>query len=371
MSRPVPLGLVIGQLVQGGAERQLVTLLRALDRERFSPTVFCLSDLIEPMGPLVTATGTPLVVLRRRAHFDPSRVIRLAKECRRREIQLLHAYLLEANVYAALARLLLRKTALISSNRNAMRSQNPVRHRFHRWGLASGDRILVNSEDLLRFTQTEYELPQTRFQLVYNAVDTDRFDATDRDEAIRKQLGATNANLLVGAIGRIVPQKNPRLFLELASQVAARVPGVRFSWVGTGPLQSWMARQIRERGLRYVVTLANQRQDIPRVLKAFDLVVQTSDFEGLPNVVLEAMAAGRPVVATDVGGTREALGDLGRLCPAGALDLLADAVVEMLRDPEARRRAGEAGRRRVGETFSVRAMVENTENLYDAVLTGT
>ena len=78
MGGPVRIGLVIGQLIQGGTERQLVTLLGGLHRERFAPTVFCLSDLIEPMGPLVTATNTPLVVLPRRGHLDVTRVFRLA-----------------------------------------------------------------------------------------------------------------------------------------------------------------------------------------------------------------------------------------------------------------------------------------------------
>lgn len=368
MAEAVRLGLVIGQLVQGGAERQLLTLLEGIRRERFQPTVFCLSDLVEPMGPLVRATGTEVVVVPRRGHFDVSRVFRLARELRERRIQLLHAYLLEANIYAGLARLRTGRIPLITSNRNAAPSRNLVRHVFDRWGLARGARILVNSEDLLRFTRSEYGLPPERFELVYNGLDLARFDAAGRDEKLREELGAGSGELLVGTLGRVVPQKNPELFLEVAKRVAARRPEARFVWVGTGEMEGWMAAELRRRGLGPVVRLAGARADVPRVLKALDLVLQTSRAEGLPNVVLEAMAAGRPVVATDVGGTRELLDDLGRLCPAGAVEPLADAVLEMLGDPEGRRLAGQAGRRRAEERFSAAAMVRKMERLYETVL---
>jgi glycosyltransferase involved in cell wall biosynthesis len=125
---------------------------------------------------------------------------------------------------------------------------------------------------------------------------------------------------------------------------------------------------LAERGLGERVRLAGSRHDIPAVFGAADLLLSTSDSEGLPNVVLEAMAAALPIVATDVGGTREALGETGRLCPAGDVDGLADALLALLGDRAAREDLGRRAQERVEREFPMERMIRETEATYSECL---
>jgi glycosyltransferase involved in cell wall biosynthesis len=369
-SEPIPLGLAIGQLVRGGAERQLHALVAHLDRERFAPVVFCLSELTEPYGPRLRAAGVPVVAFPRRAHYDIGRALALAREARRRRIRLLHAFLLEASVYCAIARRLAGTPALVTSNRVALPGRDGLRRRFDGWAFRASRRVIVNSEAVREFTARTYGLPPGRMRVIYNGLDPAPFELARRSDEVRRALGAGPADLLVGTVGRVMPQKNPALFLEVARRVRAADPRARFAWIGAGALLDDLREQARNGGLEDALALPGPRDDVPEVLQAFDLFLLTSDAEGLPNAVLEAMAAARPVVATAAGGTPEALGDCGVIQPPGDAAGLAEAVVGLLREPERRRRMGAAGRSRVRERFSIAAMVAATQAVYEEALRG-
>ena len=368
MKPQVPLGLVIGQLVRGGAERQLHALVRGMDQERFSPVVFCLSDLVEPYGPRLEDAGAAVVTIPRRGHYDFLRALTLARELRRRGIRLVHAFLLEATVYAAIARTVARTPALLTSNRVALPGRDGVRRAFDRWAFATSDRVVVNSEAVRRFTARTYRIAEDRMEVIYNGIDPTTFLEARRDEELRAVLGAGSGELLIATVGRVMPQKNPELFLDVARRVHEREPRARFTWIGTGSLASMLSERIRELGLEGIVSTPGPRDDVPAILASCDLFLLTSDAEGLPNVILEAMAAGLGVVATDAGGTGEALGETGIVCPRGDGAGLAAAILGLLQDPGGRAALGEAARARVREHFSIEAMVSSTQRVYEEVL---
>lgn len=364
MRNPVRLGLVIGQLVHGGAERQLYALVSGLDRSRFDPTIFCLSEETEPWGPRLSAAGVPVVVVPRRGHYDVRRSLQLAGELRRHRIQLVHAFLLEATVYAALARKLARTPVLITSNRVALPGRDGLRLAFDRWAFRSSERVLVNSNAVHRFTVETYRLSPERLRVIYNGLDPAPYETARRDEKLRRALGAGPDDLLVGTVGRIAPQKNPDLFLDVAQRVFREESKARFVWIGVGDLSQDLQRDAERAGMGQVLCLPGARADIPEVLRTLDVFLLTSKAEGLPNVVLEAMAAAVAVVATDPGGTGEVLGDCGITCRVDDAAGLADGVLRLLRDVDARLRLGSSGQCRVRDVFSMSRMVRETQEMY-------
>jgi len=187
---------------------------------------------------------------------------------------------------------------------------------------------------------------------------------------VRAAIGASPDDVVVGSIGNFKPQKGPLDFVE-AARLARRIdPRLRFVVAGDGELRPQVERAIADAGLGSVVHLLGWRDDVPELLAGFDLFLLTSVFEGLPRVVLQAMAAAVPVVATDTGGVREVVssGVTGLLVRPSRPAEAADAVVDLARDPERRRRLADAASAALGEEFDIRRMVRDLEALYDELL---
>ena len=173
---------------------------------------------------------------------------------------------------------------------------------------------------------------------------------------------------LVGIVARLVPIKRLDVFLDAATRVAARRPRVQFIVLGDGPLRFELERCARDRGLP--VTFLGWRADLPSVYADLDVVVLTSDNEGTPVSVIEGLAAGRAVVATDVGGVSDVIGgpDSGRIVPPRDPEAVARAIEELLSDGTLRARLGMAGRARVYPDYDVSTLVDRVAGLYEDVL---
>jgi glycosyltransferase involved in cell wall biosynthesis len=167
-------------------------------------------------------------------------------------------------------------------------------------------------------------------------------------------------------LASLTPKKAPRVFLEAAALVRASVPAARFLVVGDGPLRGDLEARARELGLSDAVRFAGESDDVPGVLAGVSVSVLTSVKEGCSNIVLETMAAGRPMVATAVGGNPELIVDgvTGFLVPVGDARAVADRVVRLLSDTALAARMGEAARERAFGEFGVERMVERTVAVY-------
>jgi glycosyltransferase involved in cell wall biosynthesis len=186
---------------------------------------------------------------------------------------------------------------------------------------------------------------------------------TSVSAAARASLGAGPGDRLVVAVGRLHVQKRFDLLLEAFAAAAAEVPAARLAIVGTGKLQGDLAAKARALGILDRVAFAGFRSDVAAVLAAADLFALSSDDEGLPMVVLEAMAAGRAVVATDVGSVRDLVveGETGLVVPRGEPAALARSMATLLRDDARRAKMGAAGRARVRERYPLDKCVADTE----------
>ncbi|MGH7790037.1 MAG: glycosyltransferase, partial [Candidatus Binatia bacterium] len=253
--------------------------------------------------------------------------------------------------------------ALVTSARNCKRTGR-VLDTLNRRAFGRSDAIIVNSEQVQHYIEREYRAPSARIAVVYNAIDLQRFQP-------RAEAGLASAGPRVAMVGRLVAQKNPQLFVAAAAQLRVQRPDVRFLLVGDGPLRGQLERSVTDAGLADCITFAGERSDVEVLLHSADLFWLTSDWEGLPNAVIEAFACGLPVVATDVGGTAELLRDgvEGYLIAPGDCDALVAKSVAILGDPERQGRMRAAARQRA-ESFGRPAMVRATQAVYERALAG-
>jgi len=355
-AQPIRVGLVIGQLSTGGAEGQLRLLCQGFDRFAVQPVVYCLSTQTEPYRGLLERAGIPVRVI---AGGRAGRALQLRRALAGDRIDLVHAWLFIANAYAWAAGLG-RRVALVTSARNCKR-QGRWLDAINRRAFRASDAIIVNSNEVLRYIEREYQAPPERITVIPNAIDLERFHPRPR---------AVGSKCVI-MVGRLVAQKNPLLFVAAAAALRARLPDARFVLVGDGPLRGQVQAAVRAAGLDDSFVLAGERGDVHELLGQADLFWLTSDWEGLPNAVIEALACGLPVVATDVGGTAELVreGQEGFLIAPGDCDALVARSVSILTDPAAQARLRAAARARA-ERFGVEQMVRATQALYEQALSG-
>jgi len=205
------------------------------------------------------------------------------------------------------------------------------------------------------------------FTVVPNGIDAAQFDGVPDGRAA---LGFSPTTPVVGLVARFVPQKDPLTFVRMARAVADAAPHARFLIVGDGPLRGRVETAVRDLGLADRVILTGFRDDVPSLLRSMDVLVVPSRWEGLPLVVLEAMAVSRPVVATHLPSIAEIVvdGDTGLLVREGDAAGLARAVLGLVTDGAAAAAMGARGRRRVEQEFSLSRMVEGTLDVYRAAL---
>lgn len=326
---------------------------------------------------LLAREGVPVRFLDVSRTFRLGDAWRLARLLRRERVDVLHTHTaLSANVLSRVAGRLAGVPVISHMHiENHFRPQRLARavHRLLDNATARlCARILVVSEDTRRSLERQ-GFPPGLMLTVHNGIDADSVAAA-RAEGIRASLGVPEGAPLVGEIGRLCEVKGQRELIEAVAALAPRHPDLQLVLVGRdlergGAYQELLEREAERLGIRERVVFAGYRPDVGAVLGALDVVVLPSWIEGLPLVALEAMAHGKPVVATPVGGTPEAVvdGETGLLVPPRDPGGLAAAIESLLADPDRARRLGEAGYRRVRERFSHEAMVARVLEVYDEV----
>lgn len=353
----------ITELDAGGAELALCELATRLDRARFEPQVAVLCG-DGPVAARIRERGIPVHCLGAWGKTDVRVLWRLRRLLR--QADLAHSYLFHANLATRFAAVRAGLAAVVCAARVAERSR-PRR----RWLDCLTSRLVDVQTCVsagVRDWLAEGGFPRAKLVVIPNGVDADRF--AGRDPAFKARLGLAPDAPLVTAIGRLHEQKGLEYFVRAASSVRHSAPGCRFLLVGAGPLEARLKALAAELRLAGHLTFLPHCEDVPAVLRATDVFVLTSLWEGMPNVVLEAMAAAVPVVATRVEGIDELIEDgvTGRTVCVRDVPALVAAVLRFLADPEQARRVGEAAQRRVRDRFSLDAMVRAHEELYARLL---
>ena len=361
---PVPVLYLITELSTGGAQTALTRLLTRLDRSRFSPAVACLYNGDGAAAQAIRALGVPVTDLGMAAKWRWDALWRLYRLLRCERPAILHTHLFHANIPGRILGRLAGVPVVICTE-HTMAMESPWRYRLNRWTDGLADRIVAVSANVRNFCRTHIGLPEEKLVLIPNGVELPELPLPSPQET-RAALGLPPEGLLLGTVSRLDPAKGIEVLLEALPQVEDAALVV----IGDGPQRAALESLAARLGLSARVYWAGFQPDVTRWLLAFDLFVQPSHYEGLPTTVLEAMAAGLPVVATAVGGTPEVVVDgvTGLLVPPRDSAALAQAIAALLRDPELRGRMGKAGRERVAQHFSVERMVRKTERLYAELL---
>jgi glycosyltransferase involved in cell wall biosynthesis len=231
------------------------------------------------------------------------------------------------------------------------------------------DLVVANAEAVKIDAIRQERLPSSRIRVVYNGIEPRLFNLP-LEPTLRSSLEIPCEVEVLGVVANLIAYKGHRFLLEACHLVKQRYPRFVVLLIGEGPCRSELERLAKDLHLEAEIRFLGARQDVPRLLSVVGMVVLPSLHEGLPNAILEAMAAGKPVVATRVGGIPEAVvhGETGLLVPPADPGALAEAILALLGDPGRAGAMGRAGRDRVVKKFGMDRMVLETQKLYEELL---
>ena len=370
---PVVLAELAGSAAYGGGERYLELLFDRLDRSRYRPLLICPES-----GPFVgrmKERGVETHLVHLAPLFNPLALWRLTRLLVRERVTILQTHGARANFYGRIAGRLAGVPVIISTVHNSLKDYEvrPLRRWLYtvlsRLTLPLVHRIICVSEANRRDLIEEWQAVEAKTQTVYNGVDPSAFSSQPDRQTVRKELGTTQGPVLV-TIGRLTDQKGHRYLLQALPRLLETWPQLCCVFVGEGELRDALHHMAIDLGAEQACRFVGVREDIGDILAAADLFVLPSLSEGFPFVLLEALAIGRPVVASRVNGVPELIEDhkTGLLVPARDPHALARAIREVLSDPIAASKMGAAGQIVVRERFTVDRMVASTTAIFDAAV---
>lgn len=377
-SGPKQILFVCTTLALGGTERHLLQVLPRLDRRRFLPKVFALRGgalefAFREAGIEVHLASSPP------AAGSAGRMLRwlaqLWRIVRQTRPDVLHFFLPEAYLAGGMVGVAAGHSAMLMSrrSRNFYQRRHPLAAHCERWLHGRMRMLLANSQAVREDLIAEGVL-DTRIRLIYNGIDTARFAPGGDRVALRACLGVPREALVVIIVANLMPYKGHADLVRALAAVPDLLPRPwRLLCVGRDEgVRAELERLAAVHRIDSNVLFLGQRDDIPELMAASDLAVSASHEEGFSNSVLEAMAAGLPIVATDAGGNAEAVvdGATGVIVPPADSVRMARAIATLAADPDLRRRMGDAGRTRVAERFSLMACVAAYEDLYNTIAPG-
>jgi len=356
---------VIETLEIGGAERQLLELIKGLDRNVYNPIVVCFRRT-PGLAKEVTALDIPVYYAIRKWRWDPSVVWKIIKLIRANNISLIHAYMPLAGIYGSAAAMISGVPIVNSSIRNA---KVPTLYEMAllKCSFALSDVVLANSNTGKKVFS---KLSRGKIKVIYNGIDYSRFNKPIDIQNKKRDLNLERFDFVVSMVARLEEVKNPVMFVRVARIVSEALPNTAFLVVGDGSMRKALEQVIITLGLNLNVFLLGSRTDIEEILQITDIGVLTSNSEGLPNTIIEMLASGVPVVATNCEGVREILdhGQTG-LCVEINNELsMAEQIIRLLRDDKLRSVMGLKGKQEVQSRFSLKEMVDRTEGIYKELL---
>lgn len=376
---------LIGSFHQGGSERQAVQLTRLLLESRrcnvFVATLEREGVLLEDLNRF-GVTDIPEFRLNSFYELHTARQVwRFAQYLKKHEIAVIQTHDFYTNVFGMAAAALARVPVRIASRReSAVRPEN--QRLVERCSYRAAHAVVANCEDV-RQQLIKEGVPAQRVRTIYNGLDLARVQPaqTGRKEILKSLKLPEQARFVTimanmrAHVRRPEPAclKDHPTFLRAAKRVSENVPDAAFIIAGEGELKESTQELAQSLGIANRTFFIGRCQDVGSLLSISDVCVLSSRSEGFSNAILEYMAAGRPVVATDVGGTREAIvhSETGYLVAAGEHDRMGDYIISLLQDPEHARSIGESGKRRVNEKFSSLKQLQNVESLYTELLTSS
>jgi glycosyltransferase involved in cell wall biosynthesis len=351
----------------GGAETVLVTLVRGLDPSKFQ-SFPCIREK-SWMREQLRAHDCVFHFLQDARSYDLSFLAGLVKFLRQQKINVVHSHEFFMNVYGTMAARLANIPSVVTVHGQVDYASQKLRRRLAcRW-MSVGSRMVMVSNQLGGRFHKEVGVDRKRMRTIYNGIDTDAFQENNNLPELRSELGLPEGVPIVGMVGNLYPVKGYPYFIRAMKLVKKDFPDVRVIICGRGKLQRELELLANECGLADSVSFLGFRADVPRLLQLMDVFVLSSLTEGLSLSILEAMAAGKPTVVTDVGGNHEIVveGETGFLIPPENPVAIAEKVCCLLRDRALGLEMGRNGRQRTRDRFSRERMVQAYQELYETL----
>lgn len=362
-----------------GTPLQIVELALHLDRQKFQPHFVVLSYIDEKVRERLDKNEIGFDTIGRGNWVKAAALRdlwRLHRIFRRRKPDLVHAYLATSNVLGALVGKMARVPITISSHRDLGGFDGKwitrVNHWTDRWLI---DRVTVNCHAVREALVKRSGLAAESITVLYNGINLDKINRANRRAVKRQELGLHPENFVMVVVANFHPAKGHRYLIDAFNRLARRFPNAKLLLCGycnDMPLLNMLRQLVVEAGAESQVWFMGSRPDIPEIMHAIDVLVAPSLSEGFSNAILEALAAGKPVVASAVGGNSEQIidGVNGYLVPPADSAALENTLEKLLSSPKQLRQMGRAAQAGVREKFSVEKMVEEHQQLYRHLLQG-
>lgn len=352
----------------GGAEKKLLELADHFDQDRFHTTICSLGlgNEIASEFEKLKNTGIDVVRIPRRTRFDFTHVFKVANFMREQKIDVVMTTLNYADVIGLIAgRLAGVKAAFSWETISAPEWLYKRRLWPYLFAIKFCNRVISVSEATKTWLIEKRKVPAEKVEVIPYGVNLEEFNTHDNSN-LREELGLGKDIPIVGMVGRLHPQKGHTYLIQAAKLITKKRANVQFVLIGDGKLRSKLESEAEENNLSKNFHFLGFRSDVSQLIQGFNIFVLPSLYEGLPNVVLEAMATAKPVVATPVDGTKEAVvdGETGLLVPQKDPAALAEALLKLIENPEKLQEMGQKGRKRVEEKFSLVKQVQRFEQLY-------
>jgi glycosyltransferase involved in cell wall biosynthesis len=345
-----------------GGEQQVLYLSQALQARGCDNVIVC-----QPQSALsrrATEAGLPTWNLQMRHEVDLAAAWRLGRYLKRRQVDILHMHAPHAHTIGLLARRVAPGVRLVVSRRVDFA---PKRHWGSRWKYRAAGVYYLTVSDAVRHVLLSSGIPAERVRTIHSGIDVSRGDAVPDTAALFSE-----GTRVLGTVGHLAGHKGHAYLLEATRHLLRDEPHLGVAIVGSGDLQPALEAQAAALGIAERVRFPGFRRDVMALIRQFELFVMPSSLEGLGTSLLDAMALGKPVVATRVGGIPEVVHDgvTGLLVPPRDPVALARAIGVMLRHPELAKQFGEAGRARVARYFTAARMAERTLHVYQQLVDG-
>ena len=357
---------VIGTLETGGAEKQLYLLIKNLDRKKFCPVLISLRS-----GRMKTdfEEVTKVHIADKKWKLDIFFMVRLVRIMKKEKPDILHTFMFTSNLWGRFAAIISRVPIIVASERSMDFWKTPFHLFIDRLLAKFTKRIICNSNEVSNRYKNVLGRYASKLSVIYNGIDISFYDRIEYNENIRRELEIKQEEQVILTGGRLCAEKGLDYFLEAASLVIKTYRDVKFLIVGQGDKKSILLQRTEHLGLNEYVIFTGYRKDLPELIKISDVVVLSSLWEGMPNLLIEAMALKKPVIGTNVGGTKELItnGIRGFLVSAKNSQQLAGAMLCLLQDAGLRKKMGENGYEFVKKNLSLRNMVKKYEELYEGL----
>lgn len=363
--RPVRLLVITDEMEMGGTQRQITMLLNGIDRSRFEPELVYFRNRSALVDELLAA-GIPVTHIEKRGRIDPLFVRRLSQFIRRGRFDVVHCFSFTGELWGSVAHMLAGQGRLVGSIRGVYEWYSGLQWRLKTWVTRRSYCVVANSHAGARYALTQMGSQfEDKIRVIYNGVPEKPQMTTEARAAFRDELGISPATFVTLFVGRLVDHKNLPSLVRAAAVLEREAHDQAILLAGEGPERPALVADIEAMGCKSIRFLG-EREDVDRLLQIADVLVLPSFREGLSNAILEAMAAGTPVVASSVGGNVELLqdGKTGLLYPSDDHEALARSLHLLIEDPAHRDDLSAAARRHAQMNFTQSEMVRQTEEIY-------